>query len=103
MEWQHRLLEELIYERVKVHVDFLDLIDFERDLCDSIARVLQASGTEPGKEEAVARELVDQAWRRLEEEWRRERSASSLLCPLCESPFECPGPEVLRGRVAASD
>ena len=101
MEWQHRLLEELVYERVKLHVDFLDLIDFEHDLCDSIARVLQASGTEPGQEETVARELVDQAWRRLEQEWRRERAASSLLCPLCEAPFECPSPEGPRGRVAS--
>lgn len=100
MAWQRRLLEELVYERVKLHVDFLDLIDFERDLCESIARVLHANGTEPGQEEAVAHELVDQAWSRLEQEWRRERWASSLLCPLCESPFECPGGDVLPPRVA---
>ena len=93
MEWHARLLEELVYERVRLHVDLLDLIDFERDLCESIARAFPAGDREPGQDEAVAHTLIDRAFRRVEQEWRRERAASSLLCPLCELPFDCPAPE----------
>lgn len=90
MEWQSRLLEELIYERVRLHVDLVDLIDFERDLCQSITRALRASGTHPSEEDALARRYVQKAWHRLEEEWARERARESMDCPLCEAPIECP-------------
>ena len=42
MEWETRLLEELVYERVRLHVDLLELIDFEKDLSQSITRALRA-------------------------------------------------------------
>ncbi|HWM84424.1 MAG TPA: hypothetical protein VNO33_01275 [Kofleriaceae bacterium] len=102
MDWQQRLLEELVYERVRLHVDLLDLIDFERDLCESIARALRASGTDPSEEEAVARSFVQRAWRRLEQEWMRERSVEWTDCPLCEAPFECPTGDEVPARVAVS-
>jgi hypothetical protein len=90
MEWQQKLLEELIYERVRLHVDLLDLIDFERDLCDSIKRALGAAGSDPSEEDAIARRYVDRAWARLQQEWERERAADQTGCPLCEAPLECP-------------
>jgi hypothetical protein len=90
MDWQSRLLEELIYERVRLHVDLLDLVDFERDLCESIARALRAGGNDPGREEALARTYVERAWQRLEQEWTRARAGQPADCPLCEPPYECP-------------
>lgn len=98
MEWHEHLLEELVYERVRLHVDFLDLIDFERDLCESITRALPRGGVDSGQDEAVAHTLIDRAFRRVEQEWRRERAALSLLCPLCELPFECPARDELPER-----
>ena len=102
MEWHQRLLEELVYEQVKQHIDFLDLIDFERSLCESIACALDAYGSDPGQEEAVAHTLIDRAFQRLQQEWQRERAASSLLCPLCEPPFECPSENEPPARVGAA-
>lgn len=91
MEWQTRLLEELVYERVRLHVDLLELIDFEKDLSQSITRALRASGVDPDEEDATARRYIEQAWRRVEEEWTRERgSAWDHDCPLCEAPLVCP-------------
>lgn len=87
MDWQNLLLEELVYERVRLHVDLLDLIDFERDLSQSITRALQASGTDPTQEDALARRYIRRAWRRLEEEWTREQSGEWTDCPLCEAPL----------------
>lgn len=92
MEWQDRLLEELIYERVRLHVDLLDLVDFERDLCRSITRALRAGGADPREEDVLARRYVERAWERLEEEWTRYRKSEFAECPLCEAPVECPDP-----------
>jgi hypothetical protein len=94
MDWHERLLEELIYERVKLHVDLLDLVDFERDLGESIARALQATGAAPAEVDARARHYLDRAWRRVEAEWTRARAGESSSCPLCEAPFECPTEEM---------
>ena len=102
MDWQNRLLEDLVYERVRQYVDVPDLIDFERDLCESIARALRASGTDPGQETPLARGYLERAWRRLEEEWARERAENWLDCPLCEAPFECPNADDLPTRAGVS-
>jgi hypothetical protein len=102
MDWQNRLLEELIYERVRLHVDLLDLVDFERDLCESIARALRASGTDPTEEETLARSYVQRAWQRLEDEWLRERSGEVTDCPLCQAPFECPAGDEFPRRARVS-
>lgn len=90
MDWQNRLLEELVYERVRLHVDLLDLMDFERDLSQSITRALRASGTDPTQEDALARRYLRRAWRRLEEEWTSERAGEWTDCPLCEAPLTRP-------------
>jgi len=87
MEWQNRLLEELIYERLRLHVDLIDLIDFERDLCESIARAMRTTGTDPAERSALTRRYVDRAWRRLEIEWTRERAGEQLDCPRCDGGF----------------
>ena len=89
VEWRMRLVRDLVYERVRLHVDLLSLIEFEQELGDRIERALQA-GDGPGSDaDAMSRRLIDDAWRRLEAEWRGRRDAE---CPLCAAPFECPAP-----------
>lgn len=92
MDWSHRLLEELVYERVRLHVDLAELVELERDLGQSIARALRACGSEGVEQENLARRYLDRAWERLEEEWAAERDRPSEWseCPMCESPYECP-------------
>jgi len=43
---------------------------------------------EPGAD-LMSRRLLDEAWRRLEAEWRETRA---MDCPLCSGPYECPAP-----------
>jgi hypothetical protein len=88
MDWNARVLQDLVYERVRFHVDLLALVDFERELGDSIDRALGVEGAPQSDGERVSRGLLDEAWRRLEAEWRKVRDAE---CPLC-STYDCPAP-----------
>lgn len=92
MEWHTKLLEELVYERVRLHVDLLELVDFERDLDESIGRAMRECGIEDARAPEVARTYVALAWRRIEQEWTSGRASDWRDCPLCEAPFECPRP-----------
>lgn len=83
-----RLLEELIYERVRTQVDILALGWFESDLDTSIRRVMasldaRAPAGEPPSE-VMAATLVDRAWRRVTGEWQSRRGLPADDCPLCE-------------------
>jgi hypothetical protein len=81
--WTSALLEELIYERVRLNVDLLELVDFERDLAESIERALAACGAEEDRER-LASEYLERAWTRLERDWRAARESDDhLQCPLC--------------------
>ena len=89
MDLHSKLLEELIYERVRLHVDLLELIDFERDLNDSIDRAMKACGVAEPQAGELGRRYLDLAWRRIETEWEQERRRGPD-CPLCEGPYQCP-------------
>lgn len=89
MDLNAKLLEELIYERVRLHVDLLELIDFQRELEDSIARAMRACGIDGSQDRQLGERYLDLAWRRIEAEWRQERSGEED-CPLCEAPYQCP-------------
>ena len=89
MDLNARLLEELIYERVRLHVDLLELIDFQRELEDSIAGAGRACGGGGQHEPGLAARYLDHAWRRVEAEWRAERSRDEE-CTLCQPPYQCP-------------
>ena len=89
MDMNAKLLEELIYERVRLHVDLLELIDFERELNDSIERAMRQCGIDEPRDDDLGRRYLDLAWQRLEAEWRQERTREDE-CPLCEGPFQCP-------------
>ena len=81
--WERAVLDELVYERVRLNVDLLELVDFERDLAASIERSLAACGASEDRDR-LAREHLERAWVRLESEWRQEREAAAdLQCPLC--------------------
>ncbi len=83
---RERIIEELIYERVRTQIDLLQLGWFEADLDASIGRVLgkldDPGAPSPG---ALAELLIDEAWTRVEAEWRQQRRRPQGECPLCEA------------------
>jgi hypothetical protein len=93
-----KLLEELIYERVRAHVDLLELGLFEADLDLSIRRVLAEldratvpSAADPEDEPPsaiLATALIDRAWARVVSEWESRQSDDDDDldddCPICK-------------------
>jgi hypothetical protein len=81
------LLEELIYERVRRHLDMLELGWFEADLDAAIQRVSAQLEAEAEADAApasvVAAALIDRAWKRVEEEWRDHRGTIKDDCYVC--------------------
>lgn len=94
MDWNSRVLQDLVYQRVLARVDLLSLVELERDLTESVERALgEGDGAAIAMEAARASGgLLDQAWRRLEQEWRELRNAECPLCALCSGPYERPAP-----------
>ena len=73
MSNDRRILQELIYERVRGSVNLCQLVVFERDLGSSVQR---AHGNPEGagaNASELARQYIDDAWQRLEEEWQEMR------------------------------
>jgi hypothetical protein len=79
------LLEELIYERVRRHLDMLELGWFESDLDSAIRRVTEQleSEIDAAPSGVVAAALIDRAWKRVEEEWREHRGTLKDDCYVC--------------------
>jgi hypothetical protein len=88
LDWRNQLLEELIYERVRVHVDLAELLDFERDLTGSIRRALDQAGVAGEDADQTTRRYVEAAWRRIEAEWDEERERDDH-CPVCAEGRYC--------------
>ena len=63
-----RILEELIYERVRVTVDLCKLVAFEADLRSSIRRALEQCASSPDEREGLAERYLCRAWRRVSRE-----------------------------------
>ncbi len=59
-----RILEELVFERVRASVRMCELLVFQRDLDGSIERVLSAHEVGDARE-ALRRHAIDAAWQRL--------------------------------------
>lgn len=74
MNHDRRVLQELIYERVRSSVNLCQLVIFERDLTTSVQRVHGARDHESVEAAELARQYIDEAWQRLEE-WHEMRSA----------------------------
>ncbi len=86
---EQRILQELIYERVRASVNLCQLVVLEQDLDRSIERVLLTRPhiklpDQEGVTQSLARVYVEQAWRRLEEEWRQLRHDINV----CDDPGE---------------
>ena len=62
-----KILEELIYERVRLNVDLCELLEFEADLSESISRALRACAT-PGDRNQLTLDYMQRAWERVTEE-----------------------------------
>jgi len=104
-ELGERLLEELIYERVRTQVDLLQLGWFEADLDMSIRRVLaslERDGDAEAPSSVIAAALVDRAWQRLEQEWQRKRGEPDAECPACLRPHLDPGERRPKARKAVA-
>lgn len=71
MSNDRRILQELIYERVRGSVNLCQLVIFERDLSSSVQRA--HDHREGVNAPELARQYMDDAWQRLEEEWREMR------------------------------
>jgi hypothetical protein len=80
MEWQTSLLQDLIYERVRQHVDLVSLAELQHEIAESIERVLPDERIAMGEAEVASRQLLDETWERLEREWQQVRGAD---CPMC--------------------
>lgn len=89
MDWNTRVLHDLVYERVRNHVDLVSLVELEHEIAEYVERALaRGGGSTPGEEDAASRRLLDEAWERVESEWRRMREAD---CPLCEELYGSSG------------
>jgi len=90
---EQRILEELIYERVRVSVNLCQLVIFEQDLDKSIQRALSKCGTTSDERESMARTYIEAAWRRVEREWKDLRDNINDL----DSPSNRPKQDDLDG------
>ena len=75
---EQRILEEMIYDRVRATVNLCQLVIIEQELDENIQRAMDdgmGAGTGAGCPEsaALAREHLQRAWQRLEREWRTLR------------------------------
>lgn len=78
MNLERRILEELVYERVRVAVNLCQLVIFEQDLDKSIQRVIDGSACQKECQD-LAHEYIDKAWERLQEEWRDMRISMDCI------------------------
>jgi aspartate oxidase len=89
----HRLIEELVYERVRLDADLRALIDLERELSHSFRRALVEAHAR-GDGEEVARTIeraLERALTRVTAELvQAAEEEGDGDCPLCEAPLACP-------------
>jgi hypothetical protein len=74
----HRILEELVYERLRLALDMCALVDFEEDLSASIDRALRRCARDPVERSDLSMEMLHAAWDRLGCEVFSEIAAGEL-------------------------
>ncbi len=62
------VLEELVYESVRVTVDLCKLMDFQQDLSIGVERSLKKLAQSPEEKTALSLEMIKIAWARVGEE-----------------------------------
>jgi hypothetical protein len=70
---EHRILEEIIYDRVRETVNLCQLVIIEQELEESIQRASRGAGVDGPKPAELARAYLQSAWQRLEGEWQTLR------------------------------
>jgi hypothetical protein len=63
-----KILEELIYERVRLTVDVCEVLAFEADLANSIERALQGRAGSDDDRSQLTLDYLQRAWERVTEE-----------------------------------
>ena len=74
-----RILEELIYERVRLAVDLCELLDFESDLSVSTERALKKCARSPEERSRLTLDYLRRAWQRVADEVLGELTANPVL------------------------
>jgi hypothetical protein len=85
MDWNNQVLRDLVYERMRQHVDLVAVVELEHEIADSVERAVELGGGGEGEASELSRDLLDEAWSRLEAEWNVLRDAE---CPLCSELTE---------------
>jgi hypothetical protein len=69
------LAEELVTEMVRRQIDVIGLLELERDVIDSVGHIADqmGAGDQTIPAAALAATLIDQAFRKVEAEWRAQR------------------------------
>jgi hypothetical protein len=76
---EQRILEEMIYDRVRATVNLCQLVILEQELDEHIQRAISGTDSDVDADAALpdpavlAREHVQRAWQRLEREWQTLR------------------------------
>jgi hypothetical protein len=73
-----RILEELVYERVRLSFDMVELAAFEADLMASIDRALSSCASSTDERNALALQYLQSAWERLSQEVEAELASHEL-------------------------
>lgn len=70
-----RILEELIYEKLRLTVDLCELLHFEEDLATSVERALERCARSPAERASLSLAYLERAWKRVVEEVQHEMVA----------------------------
>lgn len=75
---EQKILEELIYEKVRLSLDMCALLEFEADLAASIERALAQCARSPAERSDLAMSYLTTAWERLGDEVMTELAEAEL-------------------------
>jgi hypothetical protein len=95
MTTERRILDELVYGRVRSTVNLCQLVIIEQELEENIQRAMapgeEAMGPAVGGDAGeLAREYVQRAWERLVREWSALREdLARAECPRCVHGMGC--------------
>ncbi|MBZ0235353.1 MAG: hypothetical protein K8M05_23700 [Deltaproteobacteria bacterium] len=80
------LAEELVTEMVRRQIDVIGLLELEREVFESVGGIADDLGASPQTipAAALAATLIDQAFKKVEAEWRQQRNLCSTdECVCC--------------------
>lgn len=78
-----RLAEELVVDMVRRHIDVVGLLELELDVIESLGGEPVDAKGHPTPLAMLAAVLIDQAFQRIEAEWRDSRTAATAEGCVC--------------------